>query len=355
MNEPAWRQEGGVRLTSRWLLLGLLAVACGGASAPAPEATPSPATVHVGIVGSVSDSALFIADSRGYFKEQGITVDFQRFQSAAVMTPALGRGQLDVGAGAPSAGLFNAMAREIPLKIVADKGNVKPGHGYEAYVVRKQLWDSGQLKSPGDLKGRTVAIAALDIAPEVELDNFLRSGGLTVKDVKLTPLAFPDMVTALATGSVDMANIIEPYATQAVSKGVGAVWHRSDELNPGHQLGVVLYSPDFAKKQDLARRFMLAYLKGARDYNDAFDKKDSAKRAAVVKILTEQTSVKDASLYDRMVMPGIDPNGKVNKDSLVSDQDWFLKYGSQKQKADLNQGIDTSFAAWAVQKLGQYK
>jgi NitT/TauT family transport system substrate-binding protein len=342
----------------RRLALGiaLATIACGGGQpATSTPATSTPINVTVGIVGSVSDSALFIAQDRGYFKDQSVTVSFQRFQSAALMTPALGTGQLDVGAGAPSAGLFNAMARDIDVRIVADKGNVKPGHGYEAYVIRKQLWDAGAIKGPADLKGKTIALAAPAITPEADLDRFLRTGGISVKDVRLVSLAFPDMVTALANGSVDMAAPIEPFATQAESKGVGRIWKRTDETVPGHELGVLIYSAAFAKQTDAARRFMLAYLKGARDYNDAFDRKNAASRSDIVRILVANTSVKEAALYDQMVMPGIDPNGQLNMQSLRDDQDYFLSAGEQKQKADLDKNVDGSFAKWAAQKLAPYR
>jgi len=271
------------------------------------------------------------------------------------MIPLLGTGKLDVGAGAPSVGLFNAITRDVPLKIVADKGNLAPGHGYEAMIVRKALWDKGTIRSPSDLKGQTIAIASRGIVPEVTLDTFLRTGGLTVNDVKIVTLPFPDMVTALANGAVDLANAIEPFATQAVARGVGVIWHRTDEIAPNKQVGVILYGPDFARKTDVARRFMLAYIKGARDYNDAFIKNQPAARADLVRILARNTPVKDLSLYDRMVMPGMDPNGKVNVKSLSTDQDWFLQYGGQKQRVDLRSAVDSSFTDWAVQKLGPYK
>lgn len=342
-------------MTTRMLLgVVLLLCACGGGST-APAASPQTiTTVHLGVVGSVSDSAIFIAKAKGYFKAEGIELDMQRFQSAAQMTPALGRGQLDVGAGAPSAGLFNAMAREVPLKIVADKGNLDRGHGYEAMIVRKDLWDRGAIRSPSDLKGRTVALAARNITPEVTLDTFLRQGGLSVSDVRIVPLPFPDMVTALTNGSVDIANVIEPFATLAVSKGAGAIWRRTDEIAPGHQVGVILYSPDFAGKTDLARRFMRAYVRGARDYNDAFTKQIASKRQEVIGILVAETEVKEAALYEQMVMPGIDPNGRARTDSLASDQEWFLSHGAQKEKTEMDRAVDHSFADWAVKQLGRY-
>ncbi len=338
-----------------WLLISLVATACGAAS-PSPAASAGPVKVRLGQVGGVSDAAIFIADEKGYFREQGIDLERTPFDTAADMVGPLGTGQLEVGAGAPGAGLLNAIASQVPLKIVADKGRMDPGHGYEAMVVRKALWDQGVLKSPADLKGRKIAIASLNISTEVALDTFLRTGGLTVKDVDVIRLPHADMASALANGSIDMGLPIEPFVTQIAERKIGVIWKRNDEVVPKHQVAVILYSPKFTKDQpEAAKKFMLAYIKAARYYNDAFGKNDAAKKQDVVAILVRNTKVKDVALYDKMAMPGIDPNGKVNVDSLASQQEWYLQKGSQKARVDLKKVVDMSYADLAVQKLGAYK
>lgn len=339
---------------NRMLIAALALVAACGQAGGSPQPPPStPTKLQVGLVGGISDAAFYIANDKGYFKEQAIEFEINRFDSAARMVAPLGTGQLDVGGGAPSAGLLNAIAREVPLKVVADKGNMDPGHGYEAIVVRKGL--SGGTGSAADLKGKTVAISAKDISPEVTLSTFLKTGGLTIKDINLVTMSHADMVTALANGSIDAGLPIEPFVAEAVAKGVATIWKRDDEVAPRQQVAVVLYGPKFVENRDLARRFMLAYIKGARYYNDAFDKKDAAKRKEVVGILVRNTAVKDADLYTKMVMPGIDPNGRVNLESLADQQDYFLAKGSQKTRLELKQVVDMQYAEWAVQKLGPYK
>jgi len=339
------------------VLLCALLLASGGGQAlhPAPAAGAGPALTRlkVGLVVSVSDAGFFIASDKGYFREQGIELEITRFDSAARMVAPLGAGQLDIGGGAPSAGLFNAIARGIPLKIVADKANMNPGHGYEAIVVRKALWDTGALTSPAGLRGRAVALAARDIVPEVNLDTFLRTAGLTVNDVNVVTMAFPDMGTALANGSIDAGLVIEPFATEIVEKGAGVIWRRNDRTVPGQQTAVVLYSPKFTEdRPELAKRFMLAYLRAVRYYNDAFVNKDPAKKREVVQILVRNTPVKDPALYDKMVMPGLNPNGRVNIHALAAQQDWFLRKGSQKTRVELSKVVDHQYVDWAVQQLG---
>jgi len=346
-------------LRSCALFTAMLAVlnACGPAAGPAgpsPSESLAPAKVKIGNVGGISDAALFIANDKGFFREQALEVEFKPFNTAADMVPFLGTGDLDVAAGAPSAGLLNAITRDVPLRIVADKGNMNPGHGYEAIVVRKAMAD--KIKGPADLRWRKIAISARNITPEVALDTYLQQAGLSVKDVDLQTMPFPDMRSALANGSIDAAVPIEPFVAQIVENGIGVILQRDDQTVPRHQVAVILYGPKFVEQNpEVARRFMVAYLKAARFYNDAFEKKDAAKRKEVIDILVKNTTVKDVALYDKMVMPGIDPNGKVNIESIAQEQDYFLKKGSQKTRVDLNKVVDNQYSEWAVQKLGPYK
>ena len=53
---------------------------------------------------------------------------------------------------------------------------------------------------------------------------------------------------------------------------------------PNNQAGVIIYAPQFMREQsDAARRWMVAYTKGIRDYNDAF--LQGKNRQAVVDVL----------------------------------------------------------------------
>src|SRR5258707_14947275 len=104
--------------------------------------------IAVGTIGGSSDSPFFVADKRGYFKDEGLTVKFIRFDSAAKAMAPLGTGELLVASGATSAALYNAVKRDVKLRIVADKAKNPPGYGFEALMVRKDLADQGKIKPP---------------------------------------------------------------------------------------------------------------------------------------------------------------------------------------------------------------
>jgi NitT/TauT family transport system substrate-binding protein len=327
------------------------------ALAPAQGIAADLVEVKVGTNNVVSDAPFFIANRKGYFAEQGIKITFVTFDAGPKMIAPLGVGQLDAAAGAISAGLFNASLRGINIKVVADKGSSPPKYDYMPILVRKSLVDSGQFKSFKDLKGLKVAQAAKGGSPGSKLNEALKSAGLTYNDVKHEYLGYPQHVAALANGAIDASITTEPSATQAVDKGV-AVRYPGDELYPSQQVAVLLYGGDFIKKSpQVAKKFMVAYLKGARFYNDALkDGKFAGPNAdEVIAILSQDSNVKDPAIYRKMTPNGIHPDGKLNQASLKKDLQFYKEQGYLEGAITVEQVVDTSFAEAALKELGPYQ
>ena len=133
----------------------------------------------------------------------GAGVELIAFDSGPRMIAPLGAGQIDIGAGASSAGLYNAVSRGIIVKIVADKGSTPPGYDYMPLIVRKDLVDSGKVKSLADLKGLKLAAAGPGSATNAKLNLALTKGGLRRQDVVELNLSYPQQVAALATKAID--------------------------------------------------------------------------------------------------------------------------------------------------------
>jgi len=335
--------------------------AASGAAKPAASASAKPAAsgltkVSLGLLYSVSDSGILIAQERGYFKDQGLEVDMTRFNTLVDMVGPVGAGQLDIAAGAPAAGLYNAIGRDVPIKIVADKGSApSPQWDFTGLVLRKDLIDSGKVKDYKDLKGLKLVTSGKGNSPEVALAAALKKGGLTLKDVDFEQMGFPDMVTALSNKGIDGGIVIEPFLSKIVSSGTGVAWKRNlDLLGHNQQIAIIAYGQKVFNNQDVGRRWMMAYIKGLRDYNDAFGPKKKG-YDDVVKILAKDTTVKDVAVYSQITPAGLDPNGKLDTASMQEDIDYYQGAGYLKQKVDLPSLVDTSFQQYAVQQLGPYQ
>ena len=314
--------------------------------------------VRIGTTNTSTDIGFYLADKKGYFKEEGIKPSFIPFNSAANMVAPLGIGQLDVGAGAPSSALYNAVARGINIRIVADKGSTPPGYGVQPLLVRKDLVDSGKVKSLADLKGLKIASGAIGISTSSTLNEALKKGGLTMRDVNVVAMGYPQHVMALQNGAVDASMTTEPSATVAVANGSAVRFMNDDVIYPNHQLSVVLYSGIFIKNsQEIARKFMRAYVRGIRDYNSALkDGRISGPNAEeVISILVEYTKVKDANIYRTISAHGTNPDGWTNRASLQKDFEFFKEQGLLEGKVTVDDVVDNSFVESTVKKLGTYK
>jgi NitT/TauT family transport system substrate-binding protein len=317
-----------------------------------------PIPVSVAISNSSSDVPIYIAEKKGYFAEEGLAVTTIPFDSGTKMMAPMGAGDLDVGSGSATAGLYNAVARGISIKIVSGNGNAPPGYGHNILLVRKDLVDSGRFKTPADLKGMKIAVTSPGASSTSTLNEELKKFGLKFSDIEPIYLGYPDHVLALANGRVDAGLTAEPAATQAVNAGSAVRITSDDVIDPYHEASVLLMSGVFTQKHpDGAKRFMRAFMKAVRFYNGAL--KDGMLRGPnadeVVAILTEFTPIKDPNVYRSISPQGSDPNGHLNVTSLEKDFEFYKSQGWIEGDITVAQAVDTSFVDAAVKELGPYK
>ena len=327
--------------------------------AAATQATAQqPVRINAGISNTVSDIGIYIADKKGYFKREGLDVNMISFDAGSRMIAPFASGDLDVGAAGPSSALYNAVARSIDVRIGADKGSTPPGRPISYLAVRKDLFDSGRYKTLSDLKGMKVAAAAPGGILTPVIVRALAKGGLMLEDIDLVYMGFPQQAVALRNKAVDAAFPTEPYVTELQKMGAITRFQGDDELYPSHQIAAVIYSGQFVKgKGDAALRFMRAYLAAIRDYSDAVEgnRLRGPRGEEVISILTQYSLVKDPEVHRAITPVYIDPDGKLNIDSMKEDIDSFIRDGTMERTVDIGKAIDLSFAEAIVRELGPYR
>ena len=316
----------------------------------APAATPTTVeTVRVAYNPQLPAAPVLVAVDKGYYREQGIEVEMERAENAAAVFQALAAGEVDVGRGAISAGTFNALNRGVDMRIVAT-GHAEPptGRAGNPVVVRKDLWDSGAVRGVPDLRGRSVAINGPAGGGEYTLGAVLRKHGMAFENVNVVYMPFPDMVTALGGGSIDAAaSIIEPQATTAVRRGFGVVLDPAPR--PGNQTTVIFYGQRFMNERPaLARRWMIAYLKGIRDLVG-----ENWRRPENLAIMSRATGL-PTDLIEEAVAPYWDPDGRINREDLADQQRFYLERGHLQYRELLSMDalIDESWLDAALRELG---
>lgn len=313
--------------------------------------------VRIGVTTSSSDAPFYIAEDRGYFEDEGVEAEVVSFKGGSEMTAPLGTGELSVGSGAPTAALYNAASRKVQTRMVADKSRPIDGKSYMALLVRKDLVDSGKVKTPGDLKGMKIADYSETGTTQTSLEKMLAVDGVKLSQVTRTYLGGPEGINALENGGVDAAMSVEPLVTKAEADGKVVRLEDSSETYPNQQIGVVLFSEKFASQnEEEAQAFMRAYIRAARDYNDALEegRLTGPGSEEIVDILVEATGL-DAKTLKEMRSHGVDPDGQLNVESLEEDLEGWQKGGFvADEDVSVEDIVDTSFADDAAEELGEY-
>ena len=333
-------------------LAALLVASCGPVATPPTStatSTPAPAKLKVGVLGTTGDAPLYIAFEKGFFREQNLDIEFVQFGSALDMIAPLSAKQLDVGSGGIGAGLFNAFSQGIPIKLVAETVRTPDNWKSNAWFVRTDLKDS--VKTPADLKGRTVSLAATCTVIDTELSVLLEKGGLKRSDITVKTVAYADNPAAFASKSIDFTYGFEPYATTFQSTGVAFLWLTGGSVIPNHVQSGILYGPSITAQQDVAQRWMLAYLKGAREsykyYNSLPLPDDITNIVVKYGVQKDPARVKTSPLSPRNL------DGSVDKSSVQTDLNFFKANNCIQGSPTVDQVVDNSYAEYAVSKLGK--
>jgi len=325
------------------MALGSMLLAC--------SASAQQKTVVLGVSGRPDQAALQLALDRGYFAQQGLDIKTVQAGSGLEMIPSLASNQIQVASGSPSSALFNALNRGIDIRIVADFAhNGGPEDRTRALVVRADLIDSGAVKGPADLKGRSMAFQpGLGQMSDALFDKIFAPLGIGRNDVNIQYLSFPNMLPALTSKAIDSAIPVEPAVTLGEQQNIARVLVTGGAAYPGGELSVVYYSSTFAADADAAVKFMVAYLRGLRDFHDAIGGKD---RAAVAASLAKSLGLRDPSLLEQAQW-NVDLNGVVNVADLKYQASVYRQIGAVSGAVpDVDRYVDSRFAEAAVKILG---
>jgi NitT/TauT family transport system substrate-binding protein len=366
-----------MRVVATWLLLFLAIIACGQA---APVATPAapPATavptraqasakpalttsptvnLRVGVAPNAVFGPHYIAQARGYFQEVGLNVEFFVTPGPSEQLPSLIQGQIQVGGCASNIGCFNALNRRADVQIVADLqsgGKTPKSTGNIALVVRKDLWDAGTIREAKDLVGRTVYTSGGEGgAPYLELVHWLRRHGIDPRSVEFSVMSFPDVLAAMGNRGIELGISVEPLLSAGLASGIHEILVTQEEMYPEIQALYVLYWTGTERMGPMVgERFMVAYLRGVRDYINAFEY--GIDQDAIIQTLIENSPIKDAAIYRQIKYAWIDPNGLVNRASLESDIALLRELGIAQTPIDLSPMFEDKYRQFAVQYLGEY-
>ena len=302
-------------------LLGLVLAACATPAAPK-------APIKVAVLPVLDSLPLYVAQSKGYFKAQGVEVELVAVASAPERDGLMQAGQID------------GMLNEIVSTILYNRDQVKIKNVRFARtatastpVFRILAAKGAGIQTVADLKGVPVGVSEGTVI-EYTTDRILQKAGLAAADIqKVAVPKIPDRMALLGSGELKAANLPDPAASLSISQG--AVNVIDDTSYPEISTSVWSFSmTTLQKNPEAVRAFLAAVEQAVKDLNtDKTSWND----------LLKQYNLMPVPLIGKFVIPDY-PTAAVPSEAQVADAaDWLKGKGLVKTEVKYADMVDPTF------------
>ncbi|WP_345397960.1 ABC transporter substrate-binding protein [Nonomuraea salmonea] len=210
VGEPPMTRKLRCNAIAVGVAVALTLAGCGGSDDPGTTSADSggleKTTIKVGALPVPDPVALYVANEKGYFKEEGLTVQPTVITGGAAALPQILSGALDISM-TNYVSTFAAVSEGKKIKLVADMYQAGPN------TFNLMVPKDSKIQTVADLKGKTILVNNLNNVATLTTLTQLKVAGLTADDVKFVEKPFPDMGNALLSGQADACWITEPFIT----------------------------------------------------------------------------------------------------------------------------------------------
>jgi NitT/TauT family transport system substrate-binding protein len=198
-------------------------------------------------------SYFYVALDKGYYKLEGLDVTILRGQGSIDAIKKVASGAATIGFADAGALVLARSNDSIPVKLLAIV-YAKPPHAIFALA-------DGNIKTPKDLEGKTVADSAFSAIPLI-FNVYAQATGIDPKKVKWVSAESASLPSLLATGRVDAIGqftVGEPLIEASVKP------RKLVRLAYKDGNGIIATEQTIKDNPDLLKAFVRATLKGMRD------------------------------------------------------------------------------------------
>jgi NitT/TauT family transport system substrate-binding protein len=308
------------------LLLFLVVMAAAlGACAPAPA---QPATLRIGVLPILEALPMYVAQTQGYFADEGLQVEFVPAASAAERDQLMQAGQID--------GMINDLVAVLlynrdGVRIVV----VRFARTASAKDPNYRILASAQSGITGveGLRGVPIGVSEGTVI-EYVTDRLLEAEGLKAEEIETVAVPkIPDRLALLESGELRAATLPDPLSSLALQAGAKLII--DDTAHPEFGTSVLSFRKEIIdQRPDALRGFLRALEKATAEVN--------ANPAKWSTLLTEKSLV-PAPLIGTYQLPEF-PSASVPSESQYADAlDWAIGRGLLSSSAAYADAVDSSF------------
>ena len=307
--------------------------------------------LRLGLLHTLSPAPFYIAQERGYFRDEGIDLTFRFFEAAQPIAAAAVSGDIDVGVTALTGGFFN-LAEKGTLKVIG--GGMHEQRGYEgsAILVSNQAYAAG-LTSLDKLAGHSFAITQYGSSFHYMLGRIAEAEKFDIASMTLRPVQqIANMVAAVGSNQVDATIAIASMAKPLAASGQAHIIGWAGDVVPYQITALFTTAQMIAQHADVLQRFARAYQRGVADYRAAFLRLDPQgkpivddKTDAVIPLITAYVFTGDPNAREKIIggVGYYDEGGALDVADVTAQLKWFKAQDLVKGDADPKSVIDTRF------------
>jgi NitT/TauT family transport system substrate-binding protein len=254
-------------MISRHHALGIIAGAAAAAAIPSIGRAAAPQPLSVGQIGnSVAFFPNFVAQNKGFFKDNGLDVTITPFASGTLVGTAVTSNSVEIGTSVIT-DVFALLKANRPVKLV---GSLCDGY-YVDITASNQFLDATKLTRASKLsdkilalKGKKIGINGPGSGTQALVEYLLGLQGLDPqRDVELVNIGADQgsILTTLKTGRIDCVSFAWPLSMLAQTNNIGKGYIMPAEGDVptmrGQVQGVIYVKPDLlAKREDAVIAFV---------------------------------------------------------------------------------------------------
>lgn len=276
-----------------------------------------------------------IAQQRGYYAQEGLKLNFLPGRGGIDTAKQIGAGNAPIGHSFGDTPII-ARAAGVPVKSVALLG----GRSMMQLVVR----EDSPIKSPKDLKGRTITAMSYSDANFYSLLGVLASAGLTKHDVDVQAVGPAGVWQLFSAGKADAMTGVPEWIAESRATGAKLRIMPAFDYFGSMAQAIIASDETIQKRPDMVRKVVRATLRGLRDVMT--DPKSAARDyvAAMPTYAGREAFVEEVfALYNQYVYPDQKVIGVMDPARMTAVQNFYVKEGIVRSAAPLTDLFTNQF------------
>lgn len=269
----------------------------------------------------VAFAPMNLAESRGYFEDEGVDIEFITVRGGAEVATQVGAGNALVGGGIGDTSII-VRPNGVPVKSVAVLG----GGALTTVVARGDR----DISSLVDLEGRTISVQSFQDTTFYSLLGNMGTEGLSQSDADIQAHGPAGVWQLFVAGEVDAMSAVPDWIYLADAQGVDVVTLSSTDIFPSMAQAIIASDDGIANQPDAVCGVVRAI---SRAVEDIMNDPESAATDFIAFMEENEFPVQPDSVlpimqsYAATVYSGQDTLGMADADRIGTVQDFYLDAG----------------------------